>query len=139
MSFFIPRFPCSLAFNKPRRRSGRQNTQHISAINNVVQGQWHQVLPHKQYQANSLSARMSISHSPFRYVYQFHTTGTLLEHHPASKQLQTEGTPAPKLTITLKMTAFWDVAPCSLVEVDRRFRCTYCLHHRPGAGSSKDL
>jgi hypothetical protein len=25
-----------------------------------------------------------------------------------------------------KMTAFWDIAPCSLVEVDRRFRREYC-------------
>jgi hypothetical protein len=28
------------------------------------------------------------------------------------------------------MTAFWDIAPCSLVEVDRRFRGAYCLHHQ---------
>jgi hypothetical protein len=28
------------------------------------------------------------------------------------------------------MTAFWDIAPCSLVEVDRRFRSAYCLHHQ---------
>jgi hypothetical protein len=28
-----------------------------------------------------------------------------------------------------KMTPFWDAAPCSLVEVDRRFRGAYCLHH----------
>jgi hypothetical protein len=28
----------------------------------------------------------------------------------------------------MKMTAFWDNAPCSLVEVDRRFRDAYCLH-----------
>jgi hypothetical protein len=27
-----------------------------------------------------------------------------------------------------QMTAFWDTAPCSLVEVDRRFRGAYCLH-----------
>jgi hypothetical protein len=31
----------------------------------------------------------------------------------------------------LKMTAFWDTAPCNLVDVDRRFRGTFCLHHRP--------
>jgi hypothetical protein len=24
----------------------------------------------------------------------------------------------------------WDVAPCSHVEVDRRFRGAYCLHHQ---------
>jgi hypothetical protein len=28
------------------------------------------------------------------------------------------------------MTAFWDMAPCSLVEVDRCFRGTYCLHQQ---------
>jgi hypothetical protein len=28
------------------------------------------------------------------------------------------------------MTAFWDMATCNLVEVDRSFRDTYCLHHR---------
>jgi hypothetical protein len=30
----------------------------------------------------------------------------------------------------MKMTVFWDVAPCSLVEVYRRFRCAHCLHHQ---------
>jgi hypothetical protein len=29
---------------------------------------------------------------------------------------------------SMKMTAFWNTAPCSLVEVDRRFRGAYCLH-----------
>jgi hypothetical protein len=27
------------------------------------------------------------------------------------------------------MAAFWDIARCSLVEVDRRFRGAYYLHH----------
>jgi hypothetical protein len=27
---------------------------------------------------------------------------------------------------SLKMTAFWDIAPCTFVEADRRFRGTYC-------------
>jgi hypothetical protein len=26
--------------------------------------------------------------------------------------------------------AFWDVTPCSLAGVDRRFRGAYCLHHQ---------
>jgi hypothetical protein len=30
----------------------------------------------------------------------------------------------------MKMTVFWDVAPCSLVEIYRRFRGAYCLHHQ---------
>jgi hypothetical protein len=34
----------------------------------------------------------------------------------------------------MKMTVFWDVAPCSLVEIDRGFRSAYCLHHRPDSG-----
>jgi hypothetical protein len=31
---------------------------------------------------------------------------------------------------SVKMTAVWDIAPCSLVEVDRRFGSAYCLHHK---------
>jgi hypothetical protein len=34
------------------------------------------------------------------------------------------------LTVTcLKMVALSDVATCSLVNTDRRFRDAYCLHH----------
>jgi hypothetical protein len=37
----------------------------------------------------------------------------------------------------LKFRVFWDVAPCSHVAVDRRFRREYCLyHHRPDDGGS---
>jgi hypothetical protein len=41
----------------------------------------------------------------------------------------------------IKIRAFWDNAPCSLV-VDRRFRGAYCFHHQddedflPGGGST---
>jgi hypothetical protein len=37
----------------------------------------------------------------------------------------------------LKMTVLWNVAPCSLVEVYRRFRGGYYPHHRPDDGGSK--
>jgi hypothetical protein len=30
----------------------------------------------------------------------------------------------------MKMEAIWDIAPCSLFEVVRRFRGTFCLHHQ---------
>jgi hypothetical protein len=47
---------------------------------------------------------------------------------------------------SMKMTIFWDAAPCSLVETDRRFRGAHCLHHhgdewvlRPNGGGSKHL
>jgi hypothetical protein len=29
-----------------------------------------------------------------------------------------------------KMIISWDVAPCSRLEIDRRFRGAYCLHHQ---------
>jgi hypothetical protein len=32
----------------------------------------------------------------------------------------------------MKVKAFWDVMPRILVEVDRRFRGVYCLHHQGG-------
>jgi hypothetical protein len=35
-----------------------------------------------------------------------------------------------KAAASMKMHVFWNVAPCSLVETDRRFRCVYCLHHQ---------
>jgi hypothetical protein len=28
------------------------------------------------------------------------------------------------------MAVFWDVAPCSLEEIDQRFRGVCCLHHQ---------
>jgi hypothetical protein len=33
------------------------------------------------------------------------------------------------------MTVFWDVAPYSLVEINRRFRGAYCLYHQGDADS----
>jgi hypothetical protein len=28
------------------------------------------------------------------------------------------------------MAVFWDVVPCSMVEIGRRFRGAYCFHHQ---------
>jgi hypothetical protein len=36
----------------------------------------------------------------------------------------------------IKFRVFWIVAPCSHVEVDRRFRGAYCLHHTDDRGST---
>jgi hypothetical protein len=33
----------------------------------------------------------------------------------------------------INMTVFWDVAPCSLVESDRRLKDAYCLHYQDDA------
>jgi hypothetical protein len=35
-----------------------------------------------------------------------------------------------KRSLGMKMTVFWDAAPCNLVEVYRRFRGACCLHHQ---------
>jgi hypothetical protein len=35
-----------------------------------------------------------------------------------------------KFTFFVTMTAFWDMAPRNLMEVDRRFRGAYCLYIR---------
>jgi hypothetical protein len=29
----------------------------------------------------------------------------------------------------MRMTVFWDVVPRSMIDIDRRFRIAYCLHH----------
>jgi hypothetical protein len=39
----------------------------------------------------------------------------------------------------LQFRVFCDVAPCSQVEVDRRFRDVYCLHHQGDDGGSKQV
>jgi hypothetical protein len=44
------------------------------------------------------------------------------------------------MAANMKIIVFWDIAPYSLVEVDRRFRGVYCLHHQgDDAGGSTDL
>jgi hypothetical protein len=35
----------------------------------------------------------------------------------------------------IKMTVFWEVAPCSLIEIERRFRGAYCLHRQGDVSS----
>jgi hypothetical protein len=32
--------------------------------------------------------------------------------------------------LNMKIAVFWDVAPCSLVDIDRPFREAYCLYPR---------
>jgi hypothetical protein len=34
------------------------------------------------------------------------------------------------IAASIKMAVFWDVAPCSLVEIDRRFRSSCYIHHQ---------
>jgi hypothetical protein len=39
----------------------------------------------------------------------------------------------------LKTTAFWDIAPCSFIAVDRRFGAACCGDDRPDDGFNKHL
>jgi hypothetical protein len=41
--------------------------------------------------------------------------------------------------VGLKMTVFWDIVLCSLVEVYRCFRGVCCLQHNPDDEGSKHL
>jgi hypothetical protein len=43
------------------------------------------------------------------------------------------------MAVSMRMTVLWDVVPCSLIEIDQRFRGTYCLHHQVDGGGSKHL
>jgi hypothetical protein len=37
------------------------------------------------------------------------------------------------------MTTFWDIAPYSVIEVDRRFRGAFCRHHQDDENSCTDI
>jgi hypothetical protein len=41
--------------------------------------------------------------------------------------------------VVLKFRVFWDVLPCSQIDVDRRFRGACCLHHQDDGGSNVPL
>jgi hypothetical protein len=44
-----------------------------------------------------------------------------------------------QVLLLLKFTAFWHIAPCSLIEVYRRFNGAYCLHQGEDVGGSIQL
>jgi hypothetical protein len=41
--------------------------------------------------------------------------------------------------VRMKMTAFWDIALCSLMDIEQHFRGAYCFHHHPDDEGSKPL
>jgi hypothetical protein len=43
------------------------------------------------------------------------------------------------MVMGMNMTVFWDMVPCSLIDVDRYFRGVYCLHHQDSDGGSTHL
>jgi hypothetical protein len=59
------------------------------------------------------SLKPSATLRPSYYLHNIHT------NNRTSKQ-----------SSTLKFRVFWDVLPCSQVDVGQRFRGSYCLHHQ---------
>jgi hypothetical protein len=43
------------------------------------------------------------------------------------------------MAVSMKMIAFWDIAPCSLVEIYRCLRVAYWLHLRPDNGDGTHI
>jgi hypothetical protein len=43
------------------------------------------------------------------------------------------------MVASMKMTAFWNMTPCSTAEVDLHFRGVYGRHHCPNDGGSMQL
>jgi hypothetical protein len=55
-----------------------------------------------------------------------------LSRHPLNQRVcsaTVDSNVAAEEQLNIKMTAFWDIAPCSFVDVDRRFRGAYCHNH----------
>jgi hypothetical protein len=57
---------------------------------------------------------------------------TVLDHPPYSPDLS-------PCHFHMKIIIYWDIAPCSLVEINQCFRGAYCLHHQGNDGGSKHL
>jgi hypothetical protein len=83
----------------------------------------HTLPPQDTFQYNPLSNTQSGLSLPARFLaklfYAFNKNTGCTRYYYVRFQVIT--------TASTKMTAFWDIEPCSLVEVDRRFRGAYCL------------
>jgi hypothetical protein len=71
-----------------------------------------------------LQSLMSFTALPILAVQRPLQNSTLRRPRRWQRQRSRKANRAPKIR------AFWDIAPCSLVVVDRRFRGSYCLHHQ---------
>jgi hypothetical protein len=79
----------------------------------------------------SRSHIFNISDESFVFSFEFsYLTVRLMKiiRHRTLSPLRFQGLTAASMESS--SSVFWDVAPCSLVEVYRRFRGVYCLHHQ---------
>jgi hypothetical protein len=66
---------------------------------------------------------LDTSYSHYNYAYIFMSCIDFFQVEPSS-------THQIKLNLRLKMAVPWDVATCSLSDIDRRLKRAYCLHHQ---------
>jgi hypothetical protein len=79
--------------------------------------------------SNSLNAKneiISVSTFIFLFFY-FYSRHFLIEHIRLNKSFPCVVRFQALTAMSLKMTVFWDIASCSLVEVYWRFRGSHCL------------
>jgi hypothetical protein len=97
---------------------------------------WERVLARKPF--SSPSQTIQSSHTKY-FGCSIHCITYEAPYHP--EQCVSSGEKSLKGTVwavrvnvlmaaSMKITAFWNVTPCSLVEVGRRFRRTYCIYHQ---------
>jgi hypothetical protein len=105
------------------------------------------------YLSICLSVRLSNLSNLFMYLYVYQYIFLCLSDHPCLSTFcnveRTEGGRSRRTSdvirvsfqvltaASMKMTLFWDVAPCSLVEIYRRFRRAYCPRNLPDDRGSK--
>jgi hypothetical protein len=68
-------------------------------------------------------------------LYTLNTRNSISVNFKVQIELKT----LPQKRLFVKLGVFWDVAPCSQVDVDRRFRGAYCLHHQGDDGTSVNI
>jgi hypothetical protein len=103
---------------------------------------------HRRVCTESKPRRLPPSSPPWELVVSQRSTTTWITSFPHSFFTNSLYTFGLGKTLGLhggefKMTAFWNIAPWSFVQVDQRFRSMYCLHRRvdrrPDDGSSTYL
>jgi hypothetical protein len=67
--------------------------------------------------------RKTVGSNAVKHVYKY-TKGMLAVSRCAAENAM------ETVYMRMKMTASWDIALCGLIEVDRHFRGSHCLHHQ---------
>jgi hypothetical protein len=82
--------------------------------------------PYSRFEGDTLTSTIVT----FKREFTLHTPRQILNLPRNVSRLQDRGPCKVRKLIRTKMAVFWVVAPCSLVEVYKRFRGPCCLHHQ---------